>query len=305
MQRYRHISSHQDYTFGKAEKWILWHFESVDNQYMFVYQNHSDSTGKEKDVETGYGYFGARYMDHELMTMWLSVDPMADKYPSISPYAYCAWNPVKLLDPDGRDIWILIGPRKEEKVKWTANGLFNEDGSRYSGDNTFVLQTALALNAIYEDNKMVLSKFMDNSEYDISISETAGATQFFECTAGSEKSGFILCRVQSINFNPNMGLAQCKPDADDEEYMAPFICLLHEFGHVYNAVTDYKSYRNRLRTNTGDAYDNSEEMYVIQTYEHPVAEKHGMLQRTSHKINHDGLFKIITEGPLSSKQLNK
>ncbi len=61
-------------------------------------------TGKERDEETGYGYFGARYMDHELMTMWLSVDPMADKYPSISPYAYCAWNPVKLIDPDGREI---------------------------------------------------------------------------------------------------------------------------------------------------------------------------------------------------------
>lgn len=79
-------------------------------------------TGKERDEETGYGYFGARYLDHELMTMWLSVDPMADKYPSISPYAYCAWNrptgghehrliksnivnnPVKLVDPDGREI---------------------------------------------------------------------------------------------------------------------------------------------------------------------------------------------------------
>ena len=60
---------------------------------------------EQRDEETGYGYFGARYMDHELMTMWLSVDPMADKYPSISPYAYCAWNPVKLVDPDGRDIW--------------------------------------------------------------------------------------------------------------------------------------------------------------------------------------------------------
>ena len=60
---------------------------------------------EQRDEETGYGYFGARYMDHELMTMWLSVDPMCDKYPSISPYAYCAWNPVKLVDPDGRDIW--------------------------------------------------------------------------------------------------------------------------------------------------------------------------------------------------------
>ena len=29
---------------------------------------------------------------------------MADKYPSISPYAYCAWNPVRLVDPDGREV---------------------------------------------------------------------------------------------------------------------------------------------------------------------------------------------------------
>ncbi len=67
--------------------------------YSFIF------TGKERDEETGYGYFGARYMDHELMTMWLSVDPMADKYLGVSPYAYCAWNPVKLVDPDGREIW--------------------------------------------------------------------------------------------------------------------------------------------------------------------------------------------------------
>ena len=60
-------------------------------------------TGKEKDPETGYSYFGARYLEHDLMTGWLSVDPMADKYPSISPYAYCAWNPVKLVDPEGEE----------------------------------------------------------------------------------------------------------------------------------------------------------------------------------------------------------
>ena len=75
--------------------------------YPFVF------TGKEKDEETGYGYFGARYMDHELMTMWLSVDPMADKYPSISPYAYCAWNPVKLVDPNGKKIKLVTGTDDE------------------------------------------------------------------------------------------------------------------------------------------------------------------------------------------------
>ena len=32
-------------------------------------QNHLTFTGKERDEETEYGYFGARYMDYELMTV--------------------------------------------------------------------------------------------------------------------------------------------------------------------------------------------------------------------------------------------
>ncbi len=34
---------------------------------------------------------------------WLSVDPLADKYPNISPYAYCNWNPVMLVDVTGKE----------------------------------------------------------------------------------------------------------------------------------------------------------------------------------------------------------
>ena len=64
-------------------------------------------TGKERDEETGYGYFGARYMDYELMTSFISVDRYADKYPFISPYAYCAWNPVRIIDPTGDTLFAL------------------------------------------------------------------------------------------------------------------------------------------------------------------------------------------------------
>ena len=35
---------------------------------------------------------------------WLSVDPLLDKYPELSPYAYCSWNPVNKIDPNG--MWI-------------------------------------------------------------------------------------------------------------------------------------------------------------------------------------------------------
>ena len=97
-------------------------------------------TGKERDEETGYGYFGARYMDHELMTMWLSVDPMSDKYPSISPYAYCAWNPVKLVDPDGRDWYKTEDGKMHYTVKYTSKEKFQNSGIKgeYLGKTTTV-----------------------------------------------------------------------------------------------------------------------------------------------------------------------
>ena len=73
-------------------------------------------TGKERDSETGFSYFGARYYDSDVLTGWLSVDPLADKYPGLSPYAYCAWNPVKLVDPNGEDIILVIWASHDGKV---------------------------------------------------------------------------------------------------------------------------------------------------------------------------------------------
>ena len=64
-------------------------------------------TGKEKDAETGYSYFGARYYDSDLSGLFMSVDPMLDSFPSISPYSYCMWNPIIMKDDDG-NIPILI-----------------------------------------------------------------------------------------------------------------------------------------------------------------------------------------------------
>jgi hypothetical protein len=33
---------------------------------------------------------------------WLSVDPLWEDYPYQSPYTYCGWSPVMIIDPDGR-----------------------------------------------------------------------------------------------------------------------------------------------------------------------------------------------------------
>ncbi|MBW2962112.1 RHS repeat-associated core domain-containing protein [Mesonia aestuariivivens] len=60
--------------------------------------------GKELDEETGNYYYGARYYDPK-WSVWLSVDPMAEKYPGWSPYNYTLQNPVKFVDPDGNAVW--------------------------------------------------------------------------------------------------------------------------------------------------------------------------------------------------------
>ncbi|MBQ3945683.1 MAG: RHS repeat-associated core domain-containing protein, partial [Alphaproteobacteria bacterium] len=69
---------------------------------------------KELDEETGLYYYGARYLDPAI-ALWLSTDPLQGKYPGMSPYNYCAGNPVKLVDPDGRE-WIRN--KETNEISW-------------------------------------------------------------------------------------------------------------------------------------------------------------------------------------------
>ena len=64
-------------------------------------------TSKELDNQNGLNWydFGARWFDIAGVPMWTSVDPLAEKYYNVSPYAYCNNNPVMFIDPDGRDYW--------------------------------------------------------------------------------------------------------------------------------------------------------------------------------------------------------
>ncbi len=94
--------THTDSTAVQHLHYLPWGEDYVDQRTTNWSALHTFSA-KERDTETGLTYFGARYYSSNL-SIWLSVDPMSDKYPSLSPYVYCADNPVKLTDPDGR--WI-------------------------------------------------------------------------------------------------------------------------------------------------------------------------------------------------------
>ena len=69
-------------------------------------------TGKEDqgpDFGTAYTDFGARQYSPALRR-WLVPDPLSEKYYGVSPYAYCAGDPVNLVDPDGKDGILIVFP---------------------------------------------------------------------------------------------------------------------------------------------------------------------------------------------------
>lgn len=81
----------------------------------------NESTGQEvqaykfgdKEFDTMHGLnqydFDARQQDPTLAGRFTTVDPMAEKYYSWSPYVYCLNNPIKNIDPDGKQVFPSIG----------------------------------------------------------------------------------------------------------------------------------------------------------------------------------------------------
>ena len=88
---------------------------------------------KELDEETGMYYYEARCYKPPVFT---SRDPLFEKYFWMSPYAYCANNPVKYVDPDGEEFSNTDNPPKNKSqiysksstttvgTSQTYNGLF-------------------------------------------------------------------------------------------------------------------------------------------------------------------------------------
>ena len=158
MRTSENILNRQNFAFGNTENGYFWSYQNTDNQYRYSHKTTPNSTGKELDAETGYSYFGARYLDHTLTTAWLSVDPMADKYPSISPYAYCAWNPLKFMDPDGEEVILPWNKKIAKKIIDDLNAIYK---AKYNTTkDAFVLGTG-KLFGIIPYNKICASDEFD------------------------------------------------------------------------------------------------------------------------------------------------
>ena len=104
--------------FAFGETFVEEHKNSINSPFKF--------NGKELDEESGLYYYGARYYDPKL-SIWASVDPLAEKFAGRSSYEYCFSNPVNLTDPTG------MGPEDDPGKKGWAGRAWDTVKSWFSG----------------------------------------------------------------------------------------------------------------------------------------------------------------------------
>ena len=183
-------------------------------------------SAKERDSETGLSYFGSRYYSSDL-SIWLSVDPMSDKYASLSPYTYCANNPVKLVDPDGEDY----------EVEVNGNTIIIRATYYVTKDAKEGVEMAFNYFKSQEQN---LSYTMENGEvysikFDLSIAEGEYNT-WEEAYNAASKSGnnySNVCRIDKTRKENALGQTEAgrvitiRPDCSLD-----YRTYAHEIGHT-------------------------------------------------------------------------
>ena len=131
--------------------------------------------GKEYDRMHGlnlYDYSARQY--DPAIGQFTSMDPLCEKYYHISPYAYCAGNPVNRIDPDGEDIWELD---KMGNVTWREKSethqLIALDSKGKRTDNSITVSDRSILDGLTKDRKGT------NANYTVTQSAEVGKVFLF------------------------------------------------------------------------------------------------------------------------------
>ena len=116
--------------FGSTKGTVVQRMEYYPSGLQFC-DNTTDSdvqpqryNGKEYDKMHGlntYDYGARQY--NPVTARWDRMDPLSEKYYSISPYVYCGGNPMNAIDPDGR---FIIS--KEQAKKYPRLNLYLQKG---------------------------------------------------------------------------------------------------------------------------------------------------------------------------------
>jgi len=236
-------------------------------------------SGKEKDVETGYSYFGARYYDCDL-SIWLSVDPMSDKYPSMSPYTYCANNPVILVDPDGEKI--------EGVSKISALRIRNEILNSFPGEECAALRNLFQL----DGNQM---KTIDENVFNEAINglndDQKALANAYKETINSPETHYVDMTMSYETLNPittgALGLPADTKGSFIEQAGGGGGNMPYGFGSLTVIVMDSKeNVKDFVLARTGNYYSRkstSAELLAHELLGHGYGRSHGRSEAQHYK----------------------
>ncbi len=113
--------------------------------------------GKEWNATESFNIydFGARLYDSGL-GRWISQDPMAEEYFLHSPYLFCAGNPMRFVDPEGRTIFFRVFHDNNTftEYEWREMdgewGFYDSDNEIYAGSNEYFLSLSKAMSFLME-----------------------------------------------------------------------------------------------------------------------------------------------------------
>lgn len=145
--------------------------------------------GKEWDDETGLYYYGARYYAAWLCR-FVSVDPLKDTYPQLSPYNYADNKPVNSVDIDG-----LQNPSSEKK----AETLSTENKATVKSIQSYIDSEITSLNAsIKSIEDKTSAKIEDARGYLEAIHGKAYDNQSDELKTQSTREEFIEGKIDEF-----------------------------------------------------------------------------------------------------------
>ena len=210
--------------------------------------------GKEMDRMNGlnsYDY-GARWRDG-IVGGWPGVDPLAEKYYSISPYVYCKNDPVNYIDPDGMD-WYTSTDGKN--VFW-QDGNKKVDG--YTNSETYTKKIDDHTSITYTQNNATSVTFtgIDKSDYVSQTGKTGCKVASDQMLAndGVNSKGE---RINVVNADAN-GVASTPTKKADKGIKAVDNAL--ENGHPIEVGVDYSPVQ--LHNKKSDGGDGMTDHFIV------------------------------------------
>jgi RHS repeat-associated protein len=260
------IKAQKDYyPFGKEH----------ENPNLINSTNRYTFSGKEKQTVKDLGWldFTARMVSNSEIPMFTTQDPLAEKYYSWSPYLYCFNNPLKYVDPDGRDGIIIINDidksitikaniilystqegigrdaldkaaqKYEQNIK--DNWSKDSDGNAWTYDNDGKTYT---VNFDVNVSVDVQSANEKNRDYN-------GENNYIEVVSGNDRT--FTSKVSGTN---------------NGKWASETESAAHEFGHIIGLRDRYKNVTNedgKKRSVPDSGYENN----IMGRYGKPVEQK--------------------------------